>query len=121
MGQTDIRRYGEEIQMENKIKFSHNWNEWKGEGGKLKCKFFSTIRKPELFNYYEPRIGEVFDVMLNDVLYCKALLKDANLTSLTKITPELVIVDTGTKDYKALFEKFHVIDQCVLLLFERVD
>lgn len=113
--QTDIRKYDEGKPMENKIKFSHNWN------NKLGGKFFTTIRKPELFNFYEPRVGEIFDVVLNDQIVCKALLKDATLTNIDKITPELLVIDTGNLDYRNLFEKFHVFDACILLLFEKVE
>jgi len=121
MAQTDIRKYDEGKPMENKVKFSHNWNMFADTGGKLNCKFFTTIRKPEIYSYYEQRIGEIFDVLLDEKLYCKALLRDATLTAIEKISPELLVMDTGTIDYKNLFEKFHVYDQCVLLLFERVN
>lgn len=115
MGQIDIRKYQEGKIEENKIKFSHNWN------SKLNCKFFTTIRKPDVFSYYEQRIGEIFNVILNDEILCKALLRDATLTSLNKITPELLVLDAGTVDYKKMFERFHVVDQCVLLLFEKIE
>ena len=100
--------------MPNVIRFSHNWN-----GGKLNLDFFTTIRKPDKHNYYANRIGETFDVLLNDVLHCKAILVDAELTELGLINPELLILDTGTRDWQKVFNKFGVIDKCTLLLFER--
>ena len=100
---------------ENIIKFSHNWND-----GKLNCHFFTTIRKPDVFTYYSSRVGDRFNVMLDGKFFCTSTLVDATLTSIDKITPELLVLDTGTKDYKKLFEKFNVVDACVLLLFERV-
>ena len=120
MAQTDVRKFND-VRGENKIKFSSNWNSFMYDGGKLKCKFFTTIRKPDSFGYYEQRVGEVFDVLLEERVIGKAILKDATLTSIDKITPELLVIDTGTTFYKTLFEKFHVIDKCILLLFERVE
>lgn len=120
--QTDIRKYtGGEIIESNVIKFSHNWNMFGDLGGKLNCKYFTTIRKPEVFGFYEQKVGEVFIMELDGKDIGKALLKDATLTSVDKITPELLVLDTGTTDYKKLFEKFHVINQCVLLLFEKIE
>ena len=114
--QEDIRKYESKEPSENKIAFLKDWN------GKIsKGIFFTTIRKPDKFIYYESRIGETFDVILNDKFISKAVLRDATLTSLEKITPELLVLDTGTMDWKVLFEKFHVIDKCVLLLFERIE
>jgi hypothetical protein len=121
MPQTNIRKYNEGKPMENVIKFSHNWNKFSDDSGKLNCKFFTTIRKPEVFSYYEQRVGELFEIFLNSNFFGKALLRDATLTALKKITPELLVLDSGTVDYKTMFEKFQVFDQCVLLLFERVE
>lgn len=114
--QTNIKKYvGGEIK-ENVIKFSEDWN------GKLTSSgnFFTTIRKAEKFQYYQTRIGEIFNVLLNGIHIYDTILEDASLKKVEQITPELMVLDTGTMDYKKLFEKFHVTDLCVLLLFKKI-
>ena len=112
--QTNIKKYeGGEVK-ENVIKFSHNWN------SKLSGDFFTTIRKAEKYSYYQLRIGETFKVVLNGEHIFDAILHDATLKKIEDITPELMVLDTGTMDYKKLFEKFHVKDTCTLLLFQKL-
>jgi hypothetical protein len=99
----------------NIINFSRNWNK------KLYNTFFTTIRKASTQAYYSQRIQEVFDVHLNKELKCRARLLSAELMKLEDITPELLVLDTGTTDWKELFKRFHVVDNCTLLLFVRIE
>jgi hypothetical protein len=101
--------------MPNKIQFSKNWN------NKLNCNFFTTIRKPETFNYYSARVNELFQVLLNNTFFCSAYLKDANLVDLADVNPELHVLDTGSMDWKKIFENFGITKMCTLLLFERLS
>jgi hypothetical protein len=120
--QTDIRKYSENKAIENRINFSHNWNKFGEDGGKLNNKFFTTIRNIDKANYYMLRTSEVFSVFLNDKFFCRAYLHDATIYSFEDIkTPELFILDTGTMDYINLFQKFGVVKSFVLLLFERLE
>jgi hypothetical protein len=99
----------------NIVNFSSNWNK------KLHNTFFTTIRKASTHAYYSQRIQEVFDVHLNKELKCRARLLSAELMRLEDITPELLVLDTGTTDWKELFKRFHVVDNCTLLLFVRIE
>jgi hypothetical protein len=110
----NLKKYEEGIPQDNIVKFAHNWN------NKLDLDFFTTIRKAEKYQYYQLREGETFKIMLKDKLYCEAILEDVSLKRFEDITPELMVLDTGTKDYKTLFEKFHVKDICTILLFQRL-
>lgn len=111
----NLKKFEEGTPKENVIKFSHNWN-----NGKLGLDFFTTIRNADKYSYYQLREGEIFDVVLNGKHLCQALLKDVSLKRFEDMTPELLVLDTGTTDYKTLFEKFHVKDICTLLLFQRL-
>jgi len=98
----------------NVVKFSENWN------NKLDCDFFTTIRKPDNFAYYSSRIGETFDVMLDGVKHSEAILLDSAMIDIGDITPELLVLDTGTMEYKTLFEKFGIKDKAVFCLFKKI-
>jgi hypothetical protein len=110
----NLNKFEEGTPKVNIIKFSHNWN------SKLSGDFFTTIRNADKYSYYQLREGEIFDVVLDGKHFCQALLKDVSLKRFEDMTPELLVLDTGTTDYKELFEKFHVKDICTLLLFQRV-
>jgi len=115
MTQSNLEKFKSGDLKPNIVKFSHNWNR------KLDNGFFTTIRKPEVhFKYYSLRLNEKFDVLLNGKLYCQAMLLDSNVKSIDEITPELLVLDTGTTDYKKLFERFGVKTDCCLLLFKRL-
>lgn len=114
MYQTRILKFEDGKVSKNIIKFSQNLN------NKLNCNFFTTIRRPELFTFYDIRKGEVFDVFLNNTFLFKAFLLDVIFTSLDRITPELLVLDTGTTNYKKIFDKFHIYNKCIILLFERL-
>lgn len=113
--ETDLRKFDEGRKGDNIVKFASNW------GGKLGKKFFTTIRGLDHSNYYEQRIGEVFEVKLEGYPFGYALLHDAHIVDFASITPELLVLDTGTLDYKKIFEKFHIGEKCLLLLFETVE
>ena len=112
--QEDIRKYNEPVK-ENKINFSHNWN------NKLDCKFFTTIRAVDKSTFYELRLKERFNVYLNEKLYCQALLHDVSVLNFKDVTtPEIFVIDTGTLSYREVFDKFGINGDFILLLFERL-
>lgn len=115
VNQKKLARYEGEVKSPNYIKFAKNWN------NKLDCPFFTTIRNVEKSNYYELRVGERFDVLLNGKKHCVALLKDVNILDFKDVTtPEIFVIDTGEMNYMDLFKKFKLKDIFCLLLFERV-
>lgn len=111
--QDNLQKYESGKTKPNIVNFSHNWNK------KLDGTFFTTIRNVMTHAYYTQRLQELFIVNLNKKFHCRARLLSAELMELDKITPDLLVLDTGTRDWKTLFERFHVIDRCTLLLFER--
>ena len=113
MKQTNVEKYDGELKP-NTVNFSENYN------GKLNCHYFTTIRSVSKANYFLLRIGEMFEVTLRHQPFCKVLLKDANVIALDKISPELMLIDTGTSRYSDLLAKFNIVEQCVLCLFERI-
>lgn len=116
MNQANLNKFGDGNPKPNVVKFAHNWN------NKLDAEYFTTIRKPDVhFKYYSMRIGEPFSVLLNGKKYCRAILVDSNVIEVAKITPELLVIDTGTMEWKKLFEKFGVKDSCCLLLFRKIE
>lgn len=112
MIQANLKKYREKNYDSNIINFMHNWN------NKLDNVFFTTIRKPSVYNYYSSREGEIFKVLLKKSEYKQATLMDAELVQLENVTPMLLILDTGTIHYKKLFEKFKVYNKACLLLFK---
>lgn len=114
MKQNYLSKYNTGSAKPNVVKFSHNWNK------KLDCQFFTTIRNTKSYPYYSQRELEIFQVMLNDEFYCRARLISVDVQRLDELTPALLVLDTGTKDWRELFRKFHVVDACTLLLFERI-
>jgi hypothetical protein len=97
-----------------KIKFSHNWN------NKLSAKIFTTIRKAtqNKVDYYKGCVGEDFQVLLNNKKICEARLINVGITMFKKIPPILLMLDTGTKDYKKIFKRFGIYDNTYVIHLE---
>lgn len=68
------------------IKFSTNWN------NKLDCKCFTTIR---LNNDKKYRVGEIYDIYLNEKYLGKAELIEKRKIHLQKINNFIAYLDTG--------------------------
>ena len=100
----------------NQIKFSHNWN------NKLEQPFFTTIRRatPEKREYYLEKCGSVFDVLLNGESINKAVLIDVQTKKYTDIDYYFLVIDTGNRYPKEIFQKFGIENEteCLVLLFQ---
>jgi hypothetical protein len=106
------------------IKFFKDWN------GKLGNKIFSTIRKkhdvPE--DYYGAKVGQIFDLFLQDRKLGKARLLSAQIYHFADIPAEIMLLDTGTNTYQdaigvfyGFYKTIQPTDKFYLLLFERLN
>lgn len=100
------------------IKFCHNWN------NKLNCKYFSTIRKhtEQKHQYYQNKIGHVYNVVLNGRTISTAILVGVRTSQYSNLPRELITLDTGIINYTEqdnLFKKFgiQINDNVIVLLF----
>lgn len=104
------------------ISFKQDWN------NKLSCQTFTTIRKcnDENLDFYTDNICEVFDVELSGSHKCYARLIGLRRSSLSGISEELVMVDTGSRTYEEALDVFAELgirpgDEVLLLLFYRQE
>lgn len=75
------------------INFNKNWN------GKLKNQFFTTIR---LHNVSKYRVGETYEIRLNDRTIGTAKAKQIAVITLNQLSPYITCLDTGLDHYKAI-------------------
>lgn len=75
------------------INFNNNWN------GKLKNQFFTTIR---LHNVSKYRVGETYEIRLNDRVIGTAKAKSIKVLTLKELNEFITCLDTGLSLYKAI-------------------
>jgi hypothetical protein len=90
----------------NNIPFIVNFN------GKLNNNVFTTIRKHKggESNYYSPKIGSNYNVMLKENVIGTAKLLSARMLRFKEIPELVLLLDTGMSDYDnavQVFEKFY--------------
>lgn len=102
-----------------KIKFQHNWN------GKLDQKIFTTIRKAteDKLKYYADNVGQCFEVYLNEQQVGVAELISVELSEYVDLPWGFLAVDTGTKDFDEVFQKFGLTGstKAIILTFEDME
>lgn len=103
----------------NTIQFSHNWN------NKLDNNIFTTIRKwtPEKEDFYDRKIGHIFEVQLKNKRYGDAELIHAEKIDYQDLEYYLKILDTGLSEKKeqdGIFQNFGIDtskDKVIVLTF----
>ncbi len=104
------------------ITFCKNWN------GKLDKPVFTTIRSwtPIKEEFYKNSIGKTFNVFLEDIHYCSAILISTDRKAFSKIDKTILIEDTGESSsdkINEIFKRFHIesFTEVMILSFERLQ
>jgi hypothetical protein len=97
----------------DKINFSYNWN------NKLYCQAYTTLRR---YNPNRYKIGDTYDIYLNDVYMHKAMLMDIKKMQFHQIDSFVAYIDTGKDidEFKSILRSIYKNPQeyifCLLLL-----